>query len=164
MKPEDVRVMSPYMGGGFGSGLRPQYQVVLAVLGGAGTQRPVRLVLTRQQMYAGLSSGHDRAPRARRQRGRHTRRDDARSDRDDLAIRGVLAQRHRLVELALQVPQRQVRHKLVRLDVPTSADMRAPGAATGVYALECAMDELAVALKLDPLELRLRCYSDRDQN
>jgi len=42
--------------------------------------------------------------------------------------------------------------------------MRAPGAATGVYALECAMDELAVALKLDPLELRLRCYSERDQN
>ena len=42
--------------------------------------------------------------------------------------------------------------------------MRAPSAATGVFALECAMDELAVALKLDPLELRLRCYSDRDQN
>jgi len=42
--------------------------------------------------------------------------------------------------------------------------MRCPSAATGVYALECAMDELAVALKLDPLELRLRCYSDRDQN
>ena len=42
--------------------------------------------------------------------------------------------------------------------------MRAPGAATGVYALECAMDELAVALKIDPMELRLRCYSDRDQN
>ena len=55
-------------------------------------------------------------------------------------------------------------HKLARLDVPTPCDMRAPGAATGVYALECAMDELAVALKLDPLELRLRCYSDRDQN
>src|SRR6476620_10190326 len=42
--------------------------------------------------------------------------------------------------------------------------MRAPSAATGVYALECAMDELAVALELDPLELRLRCYSDRDQH
>ncbi|MBV9378656.1 MAG: xanthine dehydrogenase family protein molybdopterin-binding subunit, partial [Alphaproteobacteria bacterium] len=49
-------------------------------------------------------------------------------------------------------------------DLPTSCDMRAPSAATGVYALECAMDELAVALKLDPLELRLRCYSDRDQH
>jgi xanthine dehydrogenase YagR molybdenum-binding subunit len=55
-------------------------------------------------------------------------------------------------------------HKLTRLDVPTPCDMRAPGATTGVYALECAMDELAVALKLDPLELRIRCYSDRDQN
>jgi xanthine dehydrogenase YagR molybdenum-binding subunit len=54
-------------------------------------------------------------------------------------------------------------HKLARLDLATSCDMRAPSAATGVYALECAMDELAVALKLDPIELRLRCYSDRDQ-
>ena len=51
MKPDDVRVLSPYMGGGFGSGLRPQYQVVLAVLGAKALQRSVRLVLTRQQMY-----------------------------------------------------------------------------------------------------------------
>jgi xanthine dehydrogenase YagR molybdenum-binding subunit len=55
-------------------------------------------------------------------------------------------------------------HKLARLDVSTPGDMRAPGAASGVYALECAMDELAVALKLDPVELRYRNYSDRDQN
>src|ERR1700739_406129 len=54
-------------------------------------------------------------------------------------------------------------HKLARLDLPTSCDMRGPSATTGVHALECAIDELAVALKLDPLELRLRCYSDRDQ-
>src|SRR6266513_6073123 len=51
MKSEDVRVMSPFMGGGFGSGLRPQYQVVLAVLGALKLERSVRLVLTRQQMY-----------------------------------------------------------------------------------------------------------------
>ena len=55
-------------------------------------------------------------------------------------------------------------HRLARLDVPTPGDMRAPGAASGVYGLECAMDELAVALKMDPLALRLRCYSDRDQD
>src|SRR5882762_8907521 len=55
-------------------------------------------------------------------------------------------------------------HKLARLDLATSCSMRCPGAATGVFALECAMDELAIALELDPLELRLRCYSDRDQN
>jgi xanthine dehydrogenase YagR molybdenum-binding subunit len=55
-------------------------------------------------------------------------------------------------------------HRLARLDLATSCDMRAPSAATAMFALESAMDELAVALKLDPLELRLRCYSDRDQN
>src|SRR5260370_34336084 len=54
-------------------------------------------------------------------------------------------------------------HKLARLDLATSCDMRCPSAATGFYALECAMYELAVPLKLDPLELRLRCYSHRDQ-
>ena len=51
MKLEDVRVMSQFMGGGFGSGLRPQFQVVLAVLAARALQRSVRLVLTRQQMY-----------------------------------------------------------------------------------------------------------------
>jgi xanthine dehydrogenase YagR molybdenum-binding subunit len=55
-------------------------------------------------------------------------------------------------------------HRLARLDLPTSCDMRAPSAAPGVYALESAMDELAVALKLDPVEFRLRCYSERDQH
>src|SRR5262249_10213705 len=66
--------------------------------------------------------------------------------------------------LLYKSPNAKYTHKLARLDVATSCDMRAPSAATGVYALESAMDELAVALKLDPLELRLRCYSDRDQN
>jgi xanthine dehydrogenase YagR molybdenum-binding subunit len=61
-------------------------------------------------------------------------------------------------------PNSRFSHKLVRLDVSTPCDMRAPGAASGVCALECAMDELAEKLKLDPLELRLKCYSDRDQS
>ena len=55
-------------------------------------------------------------------------------------------------------------HKLARLDLATGCDMRAPSAPTAMFALESAMDELAVALKLDPIELRLRCYSERDQN
>jgi len=55
-------------------------------------------------------------------------------------------------------------HRLAKLDLPTSCDMRCPSAASAVYALESAMDELAVALKIDPLELRLRCYSERDQH
>ena len=53
-------------------------------------------------------------------------------------------------------------YKLARLDLYTPLDMRAPGAATGIPALECAMDELAYALKMDPIELRLKNYTDID--
>ena len=55
-------------------------------------------------------------------------------------------------------------HTVVPLDLHTPIDMRAPGAAWGMYALECAMDELAYKLNIDPLELRLKNYAERDQN
>jgi xanthine dehydrogenase YagR molybdenum-binding subunit len=165
LKPDDVRVMSPFVGGAFGSGLRPQYQVVLAVQGALQLKRSVRLVLTRDQMY-GL--GYRPATIHRVALG-------ARNDGTlDAITQEAVAMTSQYEEfsrndtswsaLLYKSTNAKYEHKLARLDVPTPSDMRAPGAATGVYALECAMDELAVALKLDPLELRLRCYSDRDQN
>jgi xanthine dehydrogenase YagR molybdenum-binding subunit len=56
----------------------------------------------------------------------------------------------------------ELRNKLVQLDLCSPADMRAPGAAAGVYALECAMDELSHALGIDPLDLRLKNYAERE--
>jgi xanthine dehydrogenase YagR molybdenum-binding subunit len=162
---DDVRVMSPFVGGAFGSGLRPQYEVVLAIHGALKLQRSVRLVLTREQMYV---LGYRPATLERVALG-------AKAD-------GTLdAITHEAIAITSQYEEfsrndtawsaqlyksanAKYEHKLVRLDVPTPSDMRAPGATSGVYALECAMDELAVALKIDPMELRLRCYSDRDQN
>src|ERR1700732_4285840 len=165
MKPEDVRVMSPFMGGGFGSGLRPQFQVVLAVLAARALQRSVRLVLTRPQMYV---LGYRPAMIQRIAIGANT---DGTLDvitHDAVTVTSQYEDFHRQETgwsgLLYKSANAKYAHKLARLDLPTSCDMRAPSAATGVYALECAMDELAVALKLDPLELRLPCYSDRDQN
>jgi xanthine dehydrogenase YagR molybdenum-binding subunit len=165
LKPDQVRVLSPFMGGGFGSGLRPQFQVVLAVLAARALQRSVRLVLTRAQMYA---LGYRPATIERLALGAAT---DGPLDavmhetiaatsqyedfsRNDTAWSGLL----------YESATARYAHRLARLDLPTPSDMRGPGAATGVHALECAMDELAAALKLDPIELRLRCYSERDQN
>jgi xanthine dehydrogenase YagR molybdenum-binding subunit len=165
MKAEDVRVMSPYMGGGFGSGLRPQFQVVLAVLAARALQRSVRVVLTRQQMYVlgyrpamiqsvalGANSGgmldviaHDAVTVTSQYEDFH---------RQETGWSGLL----------YKSANAKYAHRIARLDLPTSCDMRAPSAAPALFALESAMDELAVALKIDPLELRLRCYSDRDQN
>ena len=165
IKPEDVRVMSPFVGGGFGSGLRPQFEVVLAVLAARALQRSVRVVLTRPQMY-GL--GYRPATTQHIALG-------AKADGTlDAITHEAIAMTSQYEEFSrndtawaaqlYKSANAKYEHKLVRLDLATPSDMRAPGAATGVYALECAMDELAVALRLDPLELRLRCYSDRDQH
>jgi xanthine dehydrogenase YagR molybdenum-binding subunit len=165
MKSDNLRVVSPFVGGAFGSGLRPQYQVVLAVLAALALQRSVRLVLTRQQMYA---LGYRPATIERLAIGGAA---DGTLDAISHEAIAVTSQYEDFSrndtgwsgQLYRSATAKYV-HRLVRLDLPTPSDMRAPGAATGVYALECAMDELAVALKLDPLELRLRCYSDRDQH
>ena len=165
LKPDDLRVISPFVGGAFGSGLRPQYEAVLAVLAARALQRSVRLVLTRQQMY-GL--GHRPASIERLALGAATDGTLQAITHEAIAATSQYEDFSRndtgwSGQLYKSANAKYV-HRLARLDLPTPCDMRAPGAATGVHGLECAMDELAVALKLDPLELRLRCYSDRDQH
>jgi xanthine dehydrogenase YagR molybdenum-binding subunit len=165
MEPGDVRVMSLFVGGAFGSGLRPQYQVILAALAARALKRSVRLVLTRQQMY-GL--GYRPAMIQKIELGANA--DGTLNTVAHEAITGTsryesfYRQETGWSGLLYKSPHASYIHRLAQLDLATSCDMRAPSAATAVYALECAMDELAVALKLDPLELRLRCYSDRDQH
>lgn len=164
-KPEDIRVISPYVGGAFGSGLRPQHQVVLATLGALALKRSVRVVLTRQQMY---SLGY------RPMTIEHVALGAKPDGTLDAVTHEAIAVTSRFEDFSrndtgwgeqlYKSPNSHLSHKLVHLDVASPCDMRAPGAATGVCALECAMDELAVALKLDPIELRLKCYSDRDQS
>jgi len=165
MEPDDVRVMSPFMGGGFGSGLRPQFQVALAVLAARALERSVRLVLTRQQMYGlgyrpamiqriALGAGADGALDAMLHDATTATSTYENFYRQETGWSGLL----------YKCANVRYEHKLAPLDLPTSCDMRAPSAATGVFALECAMDELAVALGMDPVELRLRNYSELDQN
>ncbi|MGZ5140256.1 MAG: xanthine dehydrogenase family protein molybdopterin-binding subunit [Burkholderiales bacterium] len=162
---DDVRVLGHFMGGGFGSGLRPQHQVVLAALGALKLKRSVRVVFTRQQMYA---LGHRPFTIERLALGANADGSLNSLSHEAIAETSQFEEFSRndtgWGNLLYTSPNADFGHKLVRLDVPTPSDMRAPGAATGVYALESAMDELAVALKMDPVELRLKCYSDRDQN
>ena len=164
MKPDEVRVMSPYMGGGFGAGLRPQYQAVLAVLGARALKRPVRVMLTRAQMYA---LGYRPASIERLALGANSGGTLDAMTHEAIAVTSQFEEFARndtgWGNLLYKSPNAKFEHKLVKLDLPTSCDMRAPGAATGVYALECAMDELAIALKTDPVQLRLQCYSERHQ-
>src|ERR1044072_450633 len=160
-----IRVLSHYVGGAFGSGLRPQHQFVLAVMGAIALKRSVRVVLTRQQMY---SLGYRPATIQRIALGARPNGTLDATIHEATSITSQYEDFQRNVTnwsgALYKSPTAKYAHKLTRLDLPTPGDMRAPGGACGVYALECAMDELAVKLDLDPVELRLRCYSDRDQN
>ena len=164
MPRDKVRVLSPYVGGGFGSGLRPQYELPLAVLAARALKRSVRVTLTRQQMFTlgyRAANVHEMTLAANQH--------------------GSLASfRHEVVSMTSQFEDFQrdlvnwssllykcvnseLGQRLVKLDQNTPCDMRAPGGAEGAYAIECAMDELAYAANIDPLELRLINYSDKDQ-
>ncbi|QEH38537.1 Xanthine dehydrogenase molybdenum-binding subunit [Aquisphaera giovannonii] len=164
-KADEIRVITAFVGGAFGSGLRPQYQVFLAAMAAKELQRSVRVVLTRQQMF---SLGHRPTTRQRVALGASA----------DGALRAVIHEataetsRHEDYSeevvnwsgLLYRCDDARFEHKVVPLDLPTPCDMRAPGAVWGVFALESAMDELAVALGTDPVELRLRNYAEEDQN
>ncbi|WP_299762066.1 xanthine dehydrogenase family protein molybdopterin-binding subunit [uncultured Pontibacter sp.] len=165
LSTKDARVISPFVGGAFGSGLRPQYQLFLAVMAALALERSVKLVLTRQQMF---SFGHRPATIQHLQLG-------ASKDGNLLAAKHeAFAETSRFEDYAENVVVWQntlykcdnvaFDYKLVGLDVYTPLDMRAPGGVTGMYALESAMDELAVAAGIDPVELRLKNYTEKDQN
>jgi len=162
---DQVRVLSPYVGGAFGSGLRPQYQVFLAVLAARALKRAVKVTLTRQQMFGlcyrpfawqrvALGASSDGTLNALiHEAVQNTSRDEHYSE-STVHWSGVLYQCNNV----------KLSFKLTQLDLTAPADMRGPGAAWGLYALESAMDELATSLNIDPLELRLRNYSEKDQN
>ncbi len=163
LKYKYVRVLAPFVGGGFGSGLRPQYQLFLCVMAALQLKRSVRLVLDRKQMF---SFGH----RPQNVQRLHFSADDkgqltglshtafsATSQFEDYA-ETVSEWSHKLYP----APHTSFDYQLVSLDLHTPVDMRAPGGNSALHAIECTMDELAYKLGIDPLEFRLRNYADED--
>jgi xanthine dehydrogenase YagR molybdenum-binding subunit len=159
---KQVTVRNPYVGGAFGAGLRPQYQLTLAVMASLHLKRSVRVQLTRQQMF---SIGHRPETLQRVKLG---------AERDG-TLRAIVheavaetSQMEDYVEavvnwsgLLYACDNIKLGYKLVKLDQYSPIDMRAPGAAHGMHALEVAMDELSYALDMDPLALRLKNYAER---
>lgn len=164
MPPANVRVISPHVGGGFGSKGVPHPHVVLAALAAKQVGRPVKLAVTRQQMFA--VTGY-RTPTIQRVRlgadagGRLTAIVHEAFEQSS-TIKEFAEQTTVPTRMMYAAPARRTTHRLVRLDVPTPSWMRAPGETPGMFALESAMDELAIACGLDPVELRIRNEPETD--
>jgi xanthine dehydrogenase YagR molybdenum-binding subunit len=162
-RKKHVRVRNPFVGGAFGSGLRPQYQVYLAVLAAKMLQRSVRVSMTRQQMFT-----HVHRPECVQQVSLGAARDGRLTSIRNNATTAT-SRYENFTETVVDWPgslyaceNAAFDYAVAKLDIPTPGDMRAPGAATGMNLFEIAMDELAVAASVDPLELRIRNYSETD--
>ncbi|MEY9595237.1 xanthine dehydrogenase YagR molybdenum-binding subunit [Bradyrhizobium yuanmingense] len=165
LSPEKVTVICPFIGGAFGTSLRTWPHVTLAAMAARHVGRPVKLVLTRKQMF--FTTGH---------RPRTVQRIALGATADGTLISvvhegtGETSRYEEFMEALTSVttflyssPNVRTRYRLVPLDTGTPNHMRGPGEASGVFALECAMDELAYKLRLDLIDLRRRNEPEIDE-
>ncbi|TFW31109.1 xanthine dehydrogenase family protein molybdopterin-binding subunit [Massilia horti] len=164
MPADRLTVFCPFTGGGFGCKGSVWSHVVLAAMAARQAGRPVKLVLDRNQMFGPVGMRP-----ATEQRMRLAALSDGRltaSSHDVTSYTSVIedwTEPSALVtRMMYESPTQETSHRLAKMNLGTPTFMRAPGEATGTYALECAMDELAYELGIDPIELRLRNYTERD--
>src|SRR5256714_15454499 len=153
-----VRVISPYVGGGFRSQAPTPPHPILTVMAAQAAGRPVKLALTRQQMFAGVGY---RTPTIQRIRLGADHNGQLTAIAHDVVeqtstIQEFAEQTAVATRMMYAAPNRRTTHRLARLDVPPPTIMRAPGECPGMFALESAMDEMAIACGLDPVEFRIR--------
>lgn len=164
MRREDVHIVSSFVGGGFGCKGFVWPHSVCAAIAARHVGRPVRVALTRQQMFT--SVGHRGATRQKMSLGadasgkllaiEHENLTDASTVDDYIERCGVIT------GFLYDCANVSIKNTGVRLNIATPTPMRAPGESPGLFALECALDELTWELRMDPVELRLKNHSDRD--
>ncbi len=163
--PANVHVISPFVGGAFGSALRVWTHTYLAAMAARVIGRPVKIELSRREYYQ--NCGARPWTRQRMQMG-------ASKDGKLTAIihemigetsthESYVEATPRPVRVVHQCPNVETQYKLAKRHIGTPNAMRAPGETTGLFALECAMDELAEAIGIDPVEFRLRNLVEKDQ-
>lgn len=164
LDPKNVQVHAPYVGGGFGAALRTWPHSIAAVMAAKQLGRPVKLVLTRPQMF--MLVGY--RPEAIQHFAAGATADGkivgmrheayAITSSYENFNEGLVAQTKQLYAC----PNLVTKYNIYALDVSTPTWMRGPGEATGSFPLECGLDELSYALHIDPVELRKRNHADKD--
>lgn len=164
LKPENVQVISPFVGGAFGAALNPHYYPFLTAVAARDLKRPVKVNYTRRQMF----TGHGYRPFTWQKVSIGAGKDGKLLSIIHEAI-GNTSTFENFAEnpngfgrTLYECPNYDTPYKLAKVDLPTPTWMRAPGAVSGAFALESAIDELAYQLKIDPLEMRLKNYAEKD--
>ena len=164
LDPKNVHVISPFVGGAFGSALRTWQHEIAAVMAAKALKKPVKLVLSRADMFTAVGY----RPYTWQKIGLGATADgklvgitheaSGQTSMYEDFTEGTV----NISQLMYACPNVNTKYRLVSLNVNTPTPMRGPGEATGAIALECGMDELAYALNMDPIELRLVNHADTD--
>jgi len=158
LKPEMVRIVSPHIGGGFGSKGGQWANLVLAAVAAKAVNRPVKLALTRQQMFnsVGLRQrNHQKIRLAATKDGKLTAQ--SHETTTHCAINDEFVEPcGDGTKVMYEVPNSLISYKVVPMNIILPTYTRGPGKSTGSYALESAIDELAYQLKMDPIEFRIK--------
>lgn len=163
LKFKNVRVIAPFVGGSFGSGLRPQYQLVMSVMAALELKRNVRVCMDRAQMF---TFGHRPETIQYTRFGANADGELTAINHEAFAETSHFEDYNEVVvnhaNMLYPADNVTLDYKLVPLDRFTPMDMRAPGGSTGMLAVETTMDQLADQLEIDPLHFRLSNYAERD--
>ncbi|HWE04571.1 MAG TPA: xanthine dehydrogenase family protein molybdopterin-binding subunit [Tepidisphaeraceae bacterium] len=166
IEAEKVRVIDPFVGGGFGCKGSMWPHIVVAAVASRHVGRPVKLMLTRSQMFSCIGyrpKTIQRVALGADAQGKllatiHECTSQTSSWKEEWVESAT-----KQTEMLYSCPNLRTVQRLAPVNANAPTQMRAPGHATGTFALEVAMDELAVATNVDPLELRLRNYAQRDE-
>ena len=162
---ENVRVISRFIGSGFGGKLFPWPQSTLAAVAARKLNRPVKISVDRRMMFSnvGPPAAHPAAHPPGRNAGWQAHRDPPRLLHGDFQLDDFVEHCGEQTPFLYSCPNLEVTTAMVRRNVGAPAPMRGPGAVPGLFALESAINELAEKLKMDPVELRLKNDAERDE-
>lgn len=164
IKPEQIDVVSLFVGGAFGSSLRPNYYSFLLGVASKLVNRPVKIVYTRRQMF----TGHGYRPYYWQQVALGATQDGKLQSITHRIVTNTSQEENHTESFVKPArtmyasPNAAYEYRVVKTDLSTPQAMRAPGMMSQMTAIEMAMDELAYALKIDPVELRLINYAETD--
>lgn len=162
---ENVQIISSYVGGGFGSKLRIHEHVIMAAMAARMLGRPVKIVITRQQMFTNV--GMRQFDEQKMRLGAKNTGELTALAHHTLSFCAKELQYYEacgnVSKMLYKTPNNAVTHRLIPLNIQCPNSMRAPGEATGSFALESAMDEMAWKLKMDPIEFRIKNDTQIDE-
>ena len=162
LKPENVRVICPFLGGGFGC-KGTWTQNLLAAMAAQVTKRPVKLAITRQMMQTNVGRRAKTIQKVALGAESDGKLSVIRHHSDTYTnLTQFFEPSGKQTHVLYGAPVREITYKVAKLNVGAPTYMRAPGEAPGTFALESAMDELAYELKIDPVEFRILNHTDVD--